>query len=249
MTLPIQDPALGAEGLGVPPRRHGFLRSVLRERKAAVIGLAIIVFFILLSVIAPYISPYSATAQTCAVYAPPSSRHWLGCDDGGIDMLSELMQGGRISLVVGFAATVVAMVIGGGVGIVSGYFSGWTDTALMRITDYLLVIPDLVFALVTGGFLVYDYTARANWREAAEHNEQVAKVAEINRNTAIQMERNALAKLHKVQSDLDSHLIEAVAEMKRRGLEPPIFRSANLPGGDEFNAKLLERYRNRVKDL
>jgi uncharacterized phosphosugar-binding protein len=44
-------------------------------------------------------------------------------------------------------------------------------------------------------------------------------------------------------------IIEAVAEMKRRGLEPPIFRSANLPGGDEFNAKLLEKYRPRVKDL
>ena len=92
------------------------------------IGLAIIVFFILLSIIAPYISPYSATAQTCAVYAPPSSHHWLGCDDGGIDMLSELMQGGRISLVVGFAATFVAMVIGGGVGILSGYFGRWVDT-------------------------------------------------------------------------------------------------------------------------
>jgi len=148
MTLPLQDPALAAEGLGVPPRRHGFLRGVLRERKAAVIGLAIIVFFILLSVIAPYISPYSATAQTCAVYAPPSSRHWLGCDDGGIDMLSELMQGGRISLVVAFAATFVAMVIGGGVGILTGYFGRWIDTSLMRVTDYLLVIPDLVFAVV-----------------------------------------------------------------------------------------------------
>ena len=78
MTLPIQDPTLAAEGLGVPPRRHGFLRSVLRERKGAVIGLAIIVFFIVLSVIAPYISPYSATAQTCAVYEPPSASHWLG---------------------------------------------------------------------------------------------------------------------------------------------------------------------------
>ena len=122
MTLPIQDPTLAAEGLGVPPRRHGFLRSVLRERKTAVIGLAIIVFFILLAVIAPYISPYSATAQTCAVYEPPSASHWLGCDDGGIDMLSELMQGGRISLVVGFAATFVAIVIGGGVGILSGLF-------------------------------------------------------------------------------------------------------------------------------
>jgi peptide/nickel transport system permease protein len=63
-------------------------------------------------------------------------------------MLSELMQGGRISLVVGFAATLVAMIIGGGVGIVSGYFGGWVDISLMRITDYLLVIPDLVFAMV-----------------------------------------------------------------------------------------------------
>lgn len=148
MTLPLQDPALAVEGLGAPPRRGGFFLTVLRERKAAVIGLAIIAFFIVLSVVAPYISPYSATAQTCAVYAPPSAQHWLGCDDGGIDMLSELMQGGRISLVVGFAATLVAMVIGGGIGIVSGYFGGWMDVSLMRVTDYLLVIPDLVFMMV-----------------------------------------------------------------------------------------------------
>src|SRR2546430_2967061 len=147
MALPIQAPAVAAEGLGVPPRQHGFLRSVLRERKAAVIGLAIIVFFILLSVIAPYISPYSATAQTCAVYAPPSSRHWLGCDDGGIDMLSELMQGGRISLVVAFAATFVAMVIGGGAGILTGYFTPWTDTTPERVTAYPPGLPHPVFAV------------------------------------------------------------------------------------------------------
>ncbi len=148
MSLPLQDPALTVGGLGDPPRRRGFFHSVLRERKAAVIGLSIIAFFVLLAVVAPYISPYSASAQTCAVYAPPSARHWLGCDDGGIDMLSELMQGGRISLLVGFAATLVAMVIGGGVGILSGYFGRWMDVSLMRVTDYLLVIPDLVFALV-----------------------------------------------------------------------------------------------------
>lgn len=132
----------------VAARRGGFFLGVLRERKSAVVGLGIIVFFILLSIVAPYIAPYSSSVQTCAVYAPPSIHHWLGCDDGGIDMLSELMTGGRISLVVGFAATLVAIVIGGGVGIISGYFGGWADISLMRITDYLLVIPDLVFALV-----------------------------------------------------------------------------------------------------
>jgi peptide/nickel transport system permease protein len=148
VTLPLQDPQLAAEAEGQPSTRSGFFRTVLRERKAAVVGLSIIVFFVVLSIIAPYISPYSVTVQTCAVYAPPSGAHWLGCDDGGIDMLSELMQGGRISLIVGFAATLVAMIIGGGVGILSGYFGRATDIVLMRITDYLLVIPDLVLMIV-----------------------------------------------------------------------------------------------------
>jgi peptide/nickel transport system permease protein len=121
--------------------------TILREPRAMT-GLAIIAFFAVLALLAPYISPYSATAQTCAVYAAPSARHWLGCDDGGIDMLSELMQGGRVSLMVGFAATLVSMLIGGGVGIVSGYFGGLADGLLMRCTDYLLVVPDLVLAMV-----------------------------------------------------------------------------------------------------
>jgi peptide/nickel transport system permease protein len=148
MTVIISESAAGpAEPAGLQ-RRGGFFLGVLRERKAAVVGLALIALFVLLAIIAPLISPYSASAQTCAVYAPPSIHHWLGCDDGGIDMLSELMQGGRTSLVIGFAATLIAMVIGGGVGIVSGYFGRWIDVTLMRITDYLLVIPDLVFAMV-----------------------------------------------------------------------------------------------------
>jgi peptide/nickel transport system permease protein len=148
MSAQIQEPLLHADTKAVGQSRGGFFLRVLRERKAAQVGLGIILFFIVLSLIAPYISPYSATARTCAVYAPPSAQHWLGCDDGGIDMLSELMQGGRISLVVGFAATLVAMIIGGGVGIISGYFGRWIDVSLMRVTDYLLVIPDLVLAMV-----------------------------------------------------------------------------------------------------
>lgn len=151
MNALIEEPAVVPSAAG--SRRSGFFLTLLRERKAAAIGLGLILFFVVLAIVAPLISPYSPTAQSCgsgpsAVFAPISSRHLLGCDDGGVDMLSELMQGGRISLIVGFAATLVAMVIGGGVGIASGYFGGWTDITLMRITDYLLVIPDLVFAMV-----------------------------------------------------------------------------------------------------
>ena len=153
MTALMQEPAAGIEPIEGRRRGNGFFIGLLKERKAAAIGLGLILFFIVLALVAPLISPYSPTAQSCgtgpsAVYAPISVHHWLGCDDGGVDMLSELMQGGRISLVVGFAATLVAMVIGGGVGIISGYFGGWIDITLMRITDYLLVIPDLVFAMV-----------------------------------------------------------------------------------------------------
>lgn len=124
------------------------LRDLVRQQKAAVFGLVVIAVFIVVSLVAPLIMPYSPTAQTCAVFAPPSSHHVLGCDDGGIDLLSEIIQGGQTSLVIGFAATFVAIVIGGGVGLLSGYFSGWVDTSLMRVTDYLLVIPDLAFAMV-----------------------------------------------------------------------------------------------------
>jgi peptide/nickel transport system permease protein len=148
MSALMQEPTAGIEEISASRQRGGFFLSLLRQRKAAALGLGIIVFFVLLAIVSPAISPYSATAQSCGVFAPPSLHHWLGCDDGGIDMLSELMQGGRVSLVVGFAATLVAMVIGGGVGIISGYFGGWADITLMRITDYLLVIPDLVFAMV-----------------------------------------------------------------------------------------------------
>jgi peptide/nickel transport system permease protein len=140
-------------GLGSGPARParsraGLLRQALAERKAAALGLGIIAFFVVLAVFAPLLAPYSTTAPSCAVFAPISGAHWLGCDDGGIDVLSEIMSGGRISLIIGFAATVIAMLIGGGIGIAAGYFGRWLDIALMRITDYLLVIPDLAFAMV-----------------------------------------------------------------------------------------------------
>ncbi len=147
MSNVVLDPGLAIEGAAVRSRA-GFLRHVLLERKAATAGLGIIAFFVALAIASPLVAPYSTTAQTCAVFAAPSARHWFGCDDGGIDVLSEIIWGGRISLIIGFAATMSSMVIGGGVGILSGYFGGWVDITLMRITDYLLVIPDLAFAMV-----------------------------------------------------------------------------------------------------
>lgn len=130
--------------------QHGFwptLRDVLAQ-PTAMAGLIIVAFFVLIAVIAPLIEPYSTREASCAVFEPPSWKHWFGCDDGGVDMLSLVIRGGRVSMIVGVVATLIAIGIGATVGVLSGYFGGWVDTLLMRITDYFLVIPQIVLMIV-----------------------------------------------------------------------------------------------------
>lgn len=128
--------------------RGGWFWQVLSDSLQAKIGLGLLLAFIVITLLAPWIAPYDVHTRVGPIYAPPSLRHPLGLDDGGIDVLSLLMWGGRISLIIGFAATFVAMVIGGGIGLVSGYFGGGLDIGLMRMTDYFLVIPDLPLAII-----------------------------------------------------------------------------------------------------
>ncbi len=128
--------------------RRGFLLRTLRHRPAAVVGTVILVVVALVAVLAPLIAPYALHTQVGPVFGRPSWKHPLGLDDGGIDMVTLLMWGTRVSLVVGFAATFVSMAIGGAVGVVAGYFGGAIDTILMRITDYFLVVPDVPLMIV-----------------------------------------------------------------------------------------------------
>jgi peptide/nickel transport system permease protein len=143
---PVPDP-VGAPAATVSSRR-GFMRELLFGSRQTVFGLAVIVFFVVIAVLAPDIVPHSTTQQTGPVYGAPNAHHLLGTDDGGIDMLSEVIYGARVSMLVGFAASLVAMVLGGVVGVLSGYFGGKTDIVLMRITDYFLVIPDVPLMIV-----------------------------------------------------------------------------------------------------
>jgi len=129
-------------------RKGGWLRKAIRDRPSAGVGAFIVLLFILAAILAPVLSRYPLGKQVGPVYGHPSRKHWLGLDDGGVDMVTLLMYGARISLIVGFAATFVAGVIGGGVGILSGYFGGALDVVLMRITDYFIVIPDVPLMIV-----------------------------------------------------------------------------------------------------
>src|SRR2546423_1453253 len=129
------------------PARRGLVLRTLRHPSAA-IGIAILTAIALTALLAPWLAPYGLHEQVGPVFGAPSWKHALGLDDGGIDMVTLLMWGVRISLVVGFAATAVSILIGGTVGVVGGYFGGKTDTVLMRITDYFLVIPDVPLMIV-----------------------------------------------------------------------------------------------------
>jgi peptide/nickel transport system permease protein len=145
MTEAIQ---LAETPVATPTTRRGFVREVMLGQKVAVVGAVVLLFFIVIAVIGPWIEPYSTTTQVGPVYQSPNGKHLLGLDDGGIDMLSEVIAGARVSMIVGFAGAAVAMIIGGGIGLLSGYFGGKTDITLMRITDYFLVIPDVPLMIV-----------------------------------------------------------------------------------------------------
>lgn len=130
------------------PRNRLALRRLLTSRPSATIGAVLLVLFVLMALFAQWLMPYDPYQQVGPVFGAPSPAHPLGLDDGGYDVVSLIIQGGRISMVVGFAATLVATILGGGIGILAGYFGGATDTALMRFTDYFLVIPDIPLMIV-----------------------------------------------------------------------------------------------------
>ena len=121
----------------------------LRNNKLAMFGLGVIVFMTIIAVLTPLLSPYPQEAQDLALGAvPPSTAHWLGTDTLGRDLLTRLMYGGRVSLLVGFAATAVALVIGVLWGTIAGYFGGIIDAAMMRIVDILYALPFMIFVIL-----------------------------------------------------------------------------------------------------
>jgi peptide/nickel transport system permease protein len=117
-----------------------------------VIGLAMLLVVVLVAVFAPWLAPYNPRERVEVtpddVLAPPDAEHWLGRDDAGKDVLSLLIYGARVSLVVGFTASFMSMVIGTTVGLVAGYHGGRIGNLLMRFVDFLMVIPDLPLMLV-----------------------------------------------------------------------------------------------------
>ncbi len=129
------------------PRGGRLVRDVLSTWSAR-IGLAVLAVFLIAALFGAYLAPYDISPTRGEKFLPPGNGHLLGTDDVGVDVFSLLLHGARVSLLVGFAAAAVAMLIGGVVGIATGYFGGRTDSILMRVTDYFLVIPDVPLMVV-----------------------------------------------------------------------------------------------------
>ena len=121
----------------------------LLANKAAVAGGVILCILITLAIFAPWIAPHSYSYQNLELGAqPPSSTFFLGTDTLGRDLFSRILFGARVSLMVGFVATGVALVIGVSWGIVAGYFGGRVDSIMMRIVDVLYGLPFIIFIIL-----------------------------------------------------------------------------------------------------
>ena len=129
------------------PRQDAWRR--LKKNKAAMFGLVVLGVLIVLSILGPWITPYSYSEQNLELGpSSPSPAHWLGSDLFGRDLLTRILYGSRISLAVGFIASFVALIIGVSWGAVAGYLGGRIDVLMMRTVDVLYALPFTIFIIL-----------------------------------------------------------------------------------------------------
>lgn len=138
--------------------RRQFIKTMF-SRKIAIAAFVILVLIVLSAVFADFIAPYDPDKISISESAQwPSAAHWLGTDEFGRDVLSRIIYGGRVSLVVGVLAVMIACAIGTTIGMVAGFFGGIVDDVLSRLAEAIRVIPQVVLAIalcsVFGGGIV-----------------------------------------------------------------------------------------------
>jgi peptide/nickel transport system permease protein len=148
--LTVTPEAIAVQPVAPPAasRAHKTLRSILRH-KGARLGLTVILIFVLMAALSPWIVPYDPNAQNAVLgIKPPSLAHPFGTDVFGRDILSRVIAASRLSLLIAVAAVAISVAGGVTLGLLTGYFQGWLDSVLMRCMDVLLSFPGLVLALV-----------------------------------------------------------------------------------------------------
>jgi peptide/nickel transport system permease protein len=120
------------------------------RHKAGLVALVVLILEVVVALTAPVLIPreLAIDPNPLNILQGPSGEHWLGTDEVGRDIFARLIYASRISLSIGFLAVAVAIVVGTSIGALAGYFGGWFDNALMRVTDAMLSIPALFFLIV-----------------------------------------------------------------------------------------------------
>jgi ABC-type dipeptide/oligopeptide/nickel transport system permease subunit len=141
------DPSIATELTG-RARRRRLMRKRFLRRPFAVIGLMVAVGFIVSAIFARWVAPYAPdTSDFNNILAHPSRQHLLGTDELGRDVFSRLVWGARASIEAGVFATLLATVIAVPIGLAAGYYRGWIDPVIARITDVMLAFPFLIVAV------------------------------------------------------------------------------------------------------
>jgi peptide/nickel transport system permease protein len=140
-------------------RRRAAVAKIWREfasNKGGLIGLGFLGLIVVLALLAPVITDESGldvTQATGGPLRPPSGEFWLGTDVDGRSVLLMTFWGSRVSLLVGFSATVLSVLIGTVIGVAAAHFGGWISAVLLRFTDFFLVLPSLVLAIALSAVL------------------------------------------------------------------------------------------------
>jgi peptide/nickel transport system permease protein len=138
------------------PRQSDIRRifKIMMQRKIVAAGMVVTLLTIIVAIFAPLIAPYDPLEQDLkAIRQGPSTTHLLGTDRLGRDVLSRVIVGTRISILVGIVAVGIAGFLGIGLGLLAGYFSGWTNTIIMRFIDALLALPPMILILALATLL------------------------------------------------------------------------------------------------
>ena len=143
--------------VGVPRSPAGPWRRAWRKltrNRVAMLGLVAVLFFVVLAIFAPWIAPHDPLAAGWStIRKAPSSVHWFGTDDLGRDVLSRVVWGTRASLMAGVISVTISLVLGVFIGMSAGFFGGWVDALISRITDAFLACPFLILAIALAAFL------------------------------------------------------------------------------------------------
>ncbi|EDZ42575.1 MAG: ABC transporter permease [Planktotalea sp.] len=115
---------------------------------SALIGLFFTGLYFFIAIFAPWIAPYGMAEAVGDVWEPSSAKHWLGTDSIGRDLLSRMIYGGRTTIFIATAATILSFTLGSCLGLLAAVMGGWVDQAISRFVDLIMSIPTLIFALV-----------------------------------------------------------------------------------------------------